>query len=207
MSLRTVHTKFNIYTANNWRKNDLWSVWGFWTNLMSTSLKVVNMAHVLCASLSLWAILSLIRFIFTWKSTQSDVSTAQLNGNKLISIKKMVWYPVLWAGAFCSSLYSSCRRSRCGFDGWNYNTVKREESVLIILKTSSSQHSQNEKPWVGLCWTVDLTVTDLVWIGWVDRAEGVQGAWWWGWLPQEQQQEERRLPEAPLQEEEERLLS
>lgn len=33
--------------------------------LMSTSLKVVSIAQVFCASLSLWAILSLMRFIFT----------------------------------------------------------------------------------------------------------------------------------------------
>lgn len=40
-------------------------------HLMSTSLKVVNMAQVFCASFSLWAILSLIRFIFSWTGEQN----------------------------------------------------------------------------------------------------------------------------------------
>ena len=39
---------------------------------MSTSLKVVSMAHVFWASFSLWAILSLIRFIFTWGQRTED---------------------------------------------------------------------------------------------------------------------------------------
>lgn len=42
-------------------------------HLMSTSLKVVNMAQVFWASFSLWAILNLIRFIFTWTEGEQTI--------------------------------------------------------------------------------------------------------------------------------------
>lgn len=41
---------------------------------MSTSLKVVSIAQVSWASFSLWAILSLIRFIFTWVSRDRETN-------------------------------------------------------------------------------------------------------------------------------------
>lgn len=43
-------------------------------HLMSISLKVVNMAQVFWASFSLWAILNLIRFIFTWREGEEKSS-------------------------------------------------------------------------------------------------------------------------------------